>query len=182
MEKFVRSETTFRIAYLISFTLILSTSLIYFVGFVIYSLYPGFSFNPSTGSQIEVFDLDQAGVLQPGDRITAVNGLAVETYKKNLDASFWEGVDVGDQVSINLMRDGQLQTVSWTIGGRTEAEFNERTVARQRREKRVDSGEGIVDFEGRCRDVLQRQLALGRDHGDLLLLRRRTRRESQGKS
>ena len=126
MEKFERSETTFRIAYLIAFTLILSTIIIYFMGFVIYSLYPGFGFNLRTGSDIKVFDPDQAGVFLPGDRITAVNGLAVETYAKNLDASFWEGVDVGDQVSINLMREGQTQTVKWTISGFTEAEFDER--------------------------------------------------------
>jgi signal transduction histidine kinase len=126
MENIERSETTFRKVFLIAFTLILSTSIIYFVGFVFYSFYPGFGFDPSTGSEIEVFDPDQAGVFQPGDRITAVNGLDVETYRKNLSASFWEGVDVGDQVSINLVREEQPQTVTWMISGFTEAEFNER--------------------------------------------------------
>ena len=126
MENIERSETTFRIAYTIAFVLVLTAIFFYFIGFVVYSLYPGFGFNPITGSQIEVFDLDQADVFQPGDRVTAVNGLAVEAYNNDLSATFWEGVDVGDQVSIDLIRGGQPQTVSWSISGRTEAEFNVR--------------------------------------------------------
>lgn len=126
MENIERSETTFRITYTIAFILVLTAILIYFFGFLIYSTYPGFGFNPITGSQIEVFDLAQADVFQPGDRITAVNGLAVDAYNNDLSATFWEGVDVGDQISIDLIREGQPQTVGWTVSGFTEAEFNVR--------------------------------------------------------
>ena len=124
METIERSETVFRIAYTIALTVILSTMIFYFVGYLFYSLYPGFNFNLSTGSQIEVFDPDQLDVFRPGDQIIEINGLTVEDYGKHLNASFWEGVDVRDQVSINLIRDGQLRTVSWMISGHTEEEFN----------------------------------------------------------
>jgi len=120
------SETTYRIVYPIAFVVMVSAILIYFIGFCFYSLYPGFSFNPATGSLITVFDSDQADVFKSGDRITAIDGLAIETYQNDLTVSFWDGVSIGDQVSIRLMREGQQQTVSWTIPERTEAEFDDR--------------------------------------------------------
>jgi signal transduction histidine kinase len=120
------SKKNFPLAYPLAFTLILSVCLIYLIGFINFSPFPGFVFDTNTGADIKVFDPNQADVFQPEDVITAINDLTIEDYRSDLKATFWDGVQVGDLASISIIRDGDTQIINWRISGRTHGEFDHR--------------------------------------------------------
>ena len=119
-------KNTFNLVYLLTFSVVFAGILIYSIGFLVYTPYSGFDFNPRTGGNIQVFDPLQENVFQPDDQITKINHLSLDEYQKDLTASFWGNTQVGDPIDIEIMRNGEPNSVNWRFTGRTEAEANHR--------------------------------------------------------
>ncbi|MEJ2485033.1 MAG: hypothetical protein P8Y68_04800 [Anaerolineales bacterium] len=121
-------KNTFNLVYLLTFSAVFAAILIYSIGFLAYTPYSGFDFNPRTGGNIQVFDPLQENVFQPDDQITKINHLSLEEFQKDLTASFWGNTQIGDTIDIEIMRNGERSSVNWRFTGRTEAEVNHRTL------------------------------------------------------
>ncbi|NIW45354.1 MAG: hypothetical protein GWN30_11545 [Gammaproteobacteria bacterium] len=124
------SDKKFRLVFPLLLSLALILILVYMIGYLSFVPYPGFDFNTRTGREILVFDPSQEGVLQSGDAITAINGLTLTEYQSKLDVSFWDGVTVGKEVPLSILRGEESQTVLWRFSGQTRAAYEYRLLTR----------------------------------------------------
>jgi len=89
--------------------------------------YVGFTFNPSDGEVIQVFgDPSPENSLQPGDQLLKVGSISWGEYRGNARRSFVEGLKAGQVVEIQVLREGQLLALPWTLPGPNPKEFRDR--------------------------------------------------------
>ncbi len=108
------------------FTTVTAITLVYIIGYIQLVPYTGFRFNASTGKVIILFDKTQPLGLRPGDQIQKIGALSFSDYENSLTATFWDGVSPGEVVPIDIIRDGEAQTVQWRFTGYNTPEFNDR--------------------------------------------------------
>lgn len=116
----------FQLTFPLLFSIVFGLMLIYLIGFLTFVPYPGFDFNLQTGTHIKVFDPGQIDIFQADDVITKINGITLESYRKNLLAKLWDGISIGDLVEIRIIRNGEPETVLWKFTGQTDAEVDHR--------------------------------------------------------
>lgn len=119
-------KNRFQLFFPLIFGTIVALMMVYEIGFLKFVPYPGFSFNPLTGTNITVFDPNQENIFKPGDMLTKIGETALDTYRKEYSANLWTGFSAGELVEINLTRDGEPKTVFWRFTGRTNAEYSDR--------------------------------------------------------
>ncbi len=79
---------------------------------------PKFNFNPQNG-QITEIELTTAD-LEVGDRLVQIGPVSWEMYAADLRQSFFESVEPGKVVPIQIERDGKRQTIPWIYEERTD--------------------------------------------------------------
>lgn len=79
--------------------------------------YPGFGFG-SDGRLDMLYDgANPGGTLRLGDRILQIGDVTWEAFEVDLRQAFFQGVQPGDVVLIEIERDGQRQLVDWVYPG-----------------------------------------------------------------
>ena len=92
------------------FSLTLAIALLTIVGYLSKTPYPGFLISENGISISKIFDLDQPGVLKPGDQLISINGILISDYQNSLTLQYWQRISPGDPVTINLLRDDQQRS------------------------------------------------------------------------
>ena len=119
-------KNRFQLFFPLIFGTIVALMMVYEIGFLKFVPYPGFSFNPLTGTNITVFDPNQENIFRPGDMITKIGETSLDTYRKEYSANLWTGFSASELVEIDLTRDGEPKTVFWRFTGKTNAEYYDR--------------------------------------------------------
>lgn len=88
--------------------------------------YLGFDFNPSNGVIQETFR--DSPLLRAGDRLYKIDELLFADWADSLRLPLIDAVQPGDQVTIQIYRDNQLQTINWTITPAAWAEIMARLI------------------------------------------------------
>lgn len=89
--------------------------------------HPGFLFS-SDGTVVLVFEpveSNQENTLQVGDQLTQIGLVPWETFKNNRHQTLFDGVQAGDSVAIQLLRNGEPKLIAWTYPGQTWEQFLE---------------------------------------------------------
>ncbi|MBK9925477.1 MAG: hypothetical protein IPP66_09315 [Anaerolineales bacterium] len=108
------------IAYVVLFFLFLYT-----YGLLFKTPYPGFYFNPSNGELLEIYQPANPP-LKIGDFIQRVGSISIETYRQNKWISFFDGMQAGQQIEIEVLRDQKSVTILWEYPGYNTSEFQAR--------------------------------------------------------
>lgn len=83
----------------------------------------GFSWG-SDGKVYAVF-VDQPQSIMPGDQLVQVGSLAWEEFQNDLRVTLFDGVKVGETVSVIVERNGERITVQWKLPGTNSGEVGE---------------------------------------------------------
>ncbi len=89
--------------------------------------YAGFYFNPSDGEILEIYENKDAPTgLKVGDFIEKIGSITWDEYHDKRNVSFFQGVQVGDILTITVQRDGKLISIPWVYPGFNKTEFTGR--------------------------------------------------------
>jgi signal transduction histidine kinase len=103
--------------------LVLGLMMVYHVGLFYSGYFPGFIYNSADGTVTEIFVAGEETELQIGDTITAIGPTTLEDYFANPSLQFWDGLEPGDTVLIEVVREGEPVDITWVYPGRTQAEL-----------------------------------------------------------
>ncbi|MCB0110622.1 MAG: hypothetical protein KDE53_32105 [Caldilineaceae bacterium] len=90
--------------------------------------YLGFNFSSSTGEITLVFEESANATLLVGDRIAQVNDVTWKNYVENPRQSLFPPVNVGDTLTLHIVRVGKPVEVTWSIHSPTVAEVLDRAI------------------------------------------------------
>lgn len=88
--------------------------LVYTYGLLFVAAYPGFYFNPSDGTVLEVYQ-SQGDKIQVGDVIERVGSTSLDEYRANKAVNIFEGIQPGQNVEIVRQRNGEDGAVDWVF-------------------------------------------------------------------
>ncbi|MGD8455703.1 MAG: ATP-binding protein [Anaerolineales bacterium] len=103
--------------------LILALMILYHIGFFYLGPFPGFFYDPSNGEVTDIFVTQDESQLQIGDFIYSIDSITLEEYSNDPYLQFWNDLQPGDTIPIQITREGDPLEIEWTYPGRTQEDL-----------------------------------------------------------
>jgi len=100
--------------------------LVFTYGLLFVAPYPGFYFNPTSGTILDIYNASNpkpAASLREGDVIERVGSIPFDDYLKSSKVNLFENLKPGDIIEMIVQRDGEHISVPWVYSGFTKTGF-----------------------------------------------------------
>jgi signal transduction histidine kinase len=97
--------------------------ILYHIGFFYLGPFPGFFYDPSNGEVTDIFVTQDESQLQIGDFIYSIDSITLEEYSNDPYLQFWNDLQPGDTIPIQITREGDPLEIEWTYPGRTQEDL-----------------------------------------------------------